>query len=479
MRTFANMPHFARRTPSPQRREAVPRSVLHAPQRLSRASCPCGGTCPHCRGEDKNKALLQPKLTVNEPGDAYEREADRVADQVMRMPDPDLSIASAPPRLSRKCAACEEEERAQKLQTKPAGPAEPGASEAPPIVHEVLGSPGEPLDTATRAFMEPRFGYDFSYVSVHTDVRAAASSRAVNARAYTAARHLVFGEGQYQPDTSEGRRLLSHELAHVIQQGAAAPLDRSGRDVCGLAGARAVVQRQADRVVDLDQESGDWQTEADRVVDLDQESGDWQTEADRVVDLDQESGDWQTAAEFIAPPIPGVRPPSPPPPSPLASRIDVRDTEISGVPSFFRHIIIVHHDGATDQDFANRGGNTKGKPVCPGVGLKPGWGITPGNCTFNDPSLGAIGVGPLKEKFQPGATDWPAYNSRTLLMGPDADTKDACFAAEAARISAMCIPYSPCGPNSNSVAYTLLTNCGITAEKPTGLNVHPGWGILL
>ena len=402
--------------------------------------------------------MLQPKLTINELGDTYEREANRVADQVMRMPDPDLSVPPSPQQVSRKCAACEKEgKKARKLQTKPAGPAEPGASEAPPIVHEVLGSPGEPLDTATRAFMEPRFGYDFSYVSVHTDVRAAASSRAVNARAYTAAHHLVFGEGQYQPDTREGRRLLSHELAHVIQQGAAARLDRSGRDVCGLAGARAVVQRQADRVADFDQESGDWQTEADRVA-----------------DLDQESGDWQTAAEFIAPPIPGVRPPSPPIPGPPSSRIDVRDTEIPDVPGFFRHIIIVHHDGTTGEEFANRGGHTKGKPVCPGVGLKKSL-----SCWFNDPSLGAIGVGPLKEKFQPGATDWPAFNSRALLMGPDADTRDACFGAEAARISAKCIPYSPCGPNSNSVAYTLLTNCGITPGPPTGFAIYPGWGTLL
>ncbi|MGB9632210.1 MAG: DUF4157 domain-containing protein [Chloroflexaceae bacterium] len=89
----------------------------------------------------------------------------------------------------------------------------------PPIVHEVLRSPGQPLDAETRAFMEPRFGHDFSRVRVHTDARAAESARAVNALAYTVGRDVVFGAGQYAPGASAGRRLLAHELAHVVQQG--------------------------------------------------------------------------------------------------------------------------------------------------------------------------------------------------------------------------------------------------------------------
>ncbi len=89
---------------------------------------------------------------------------------------------------------------------------------APPIVHEVLGTPGQPLDPAVRAFLEPRFGRDFSHVRVHTDSKAAASARAVNALAYTAGPHIAFGEGQYQPRVAAGQVLLAHELTHVIQQ---------------------------------------------------------------------------------------------------------------------------------------------------------------------------------------------------------------------------------------------------------------------
>ena len=91
-------------------------------------------------------------------------------------------------------------------------------NEVPPIVHEVLGSPGQPLDGATRAFFEPRFGHDFSQVRVHTDAKAAESARAVNALAYTVGRDIVFGEGHYAPGARTGRSILAHELVHVVQQ---------------------------------------------------------------------------------------------------------------------------------------------------------------------------------------------------------------------------------------------------------------------
>ena len=101
---------------------------------------------------------------------------------------------------------------------------EPGLPAAPPIVDRVLSSPGRPLDPATRAFMEPHFGHDFSRVRVHTDDRAAASARAVQARAYTVGADVVFDAGQYAPGTEAGRRLLAHELTHVVQQGQAQTL---------------------------------------------------------------------------------------------------------------------------------------------------------------------------------------------------------------------------------------------------------------
>ena len=88
----------------------------------------------------------------------------------------------------------------------------------PPIVDEVLNSPGQPLDSATSAFMESRFGHDFSQVRVHTDSYAARSAKAIDARAYTVGRNIVFGAGQFQPATQRGRKLLAHELTHVVQQ---------------------------------------------------------------------------------------------------------------------------------------------------------------------------------------------------------------------------------------------------------------------
>jgi Domain of unknown function (DUF4157) len=95
------------------------------------------------------------------------------------------------------------------------------SSEVPPLVHEVLRSPGQPLDSATRAFFEPRFGHDFSQVRVHNDAKAAESARAVNALAYTVGRDVVFGMGRYAPTASEGQNILAHELVHVIQQNGA------------------------------------------------------------------------------------------------------------------------------------------------------------------------------------------------------------------------------------------------------------------
>ena len=111
------------------------------------------------------------------------------------------------------CSACDEK---QKLHRQAINQAEP--SGVPPIVGEVLRSPGRPLDAGTRAFMEPRFGHDFSHVRLHTDAHAAESAKAVNALAYTVGRDIVVGAGQYQPRTDEGRKLLAHELTHTIQQ---------------------------------------------------------------------------------------------------------------------------------------------------------------------------------------------------------------------------------------------------------------------
>jgi hypothetical protein len=161
---------------------------------------------------------LQAKLTINQPGDVYEQEADRVAEQVMRMPDP---AASAARRCScggiadesGECPAC----RAKRLGVQRKSDSV-GGMQAPAGVHDVLRSPGQSLDAATRTFMEPRFGRDFSGVRVHTDSRAAESAKAINAQAYTVGQNVVFGAGRFTPETAEGRKLIAHELTHVMQQ---------------------------------------------------------------------------------------------------------------------------------------------------------------------------------------------------------------------------------------------------------------------
>ncbi len=116
------------------------------------------------------------------------------------------------PGPSGECEAC----RKKRLQRKCGHAAEPMG--VPSIVYDVLRSPGQPLDSGTRAFFEPRFGHDFSQVRVHTDARAAESARSVNALAYTVGRDVVFGREGYRPGSESGRRLVGHELTHVVQQ---------------------------------------------------------------------------------------------------------------------------------------------------------------------------------------------------------------------------------------------------------------------
>jgi hypothetical protein len=124
------------------------------------------------------------------------------------------------PLLQRKCACggtcsdCTKDRRLQRITANGAT----GLGQAPPIVHDVLHSQGRPLDDTTRAYMEPRFGHDFSRVRVHSDDTAARSAAAVNARAYTVGQHIVLGRSAPAPATREGRSLLAHELTHVVQQ---------------------------------------------------------------------------------------------------------------------------------------------------------------------------------------------------------------------------------------------------------------------
>jgi Domain of unknown function (DUF4157) len=188
-------------------------SPLSTGMPLLQRKCACGGGCPRCQEE----LGIQAKLKISEPGDKYEQEADRVADEVMRMPEPSVQRQVEPEE--------EEEEMVQRKMGDRVSSvdSQPESSEVPPIVREVLNSPGQPLDPDTRTFMESRFGHDFSQVQLHADNRAAQSAQAIDAIAYTVGNHIAFGANQHQSRTFAGRRLLAHELTHVMQQNESPP----------------------------------------------------------------------------------------------------------------------------------------------------------------------------------------------------------------------------------------------------------------
>jgi len=212
------------------------------------AHSPAGEPAAPWQGPTTHPLLfLQQKLAIGSTTDPLEAEADRVADQVMGMsaPSPQLNVSGAEPAVRRKCACegsgseCPEcrKKKEEKLQRKAQSPVVP--TEAPPIVHQVLRAPGQRLDAATRAFFEPRFGADFSHVRVHTDAQAAASAHAVNALAYTVGDRIVFGADRYSPQTTEGGRLLAHELVHVVQREGPKSEHNSRRGEFDAEGAKA------------------------------------------------------------------------------------------------------------------------------------------------------------------------------------------------------------------------------------------------
>lgn len=183
--------------------------------------------------------LLQAKLKIGPPGDKYEREADQIAKQVMSMPEPAMQRQAAEeeekPIQAKPLAGQisplvrrqpeEEEEEVQKQpeddETAQAKAGSGGPSAVPPLVERGINSingGGRPLPESTRAFFEPRFGVDFSGVRIHKGQQAVVSARAIVARAFTTGQNIVFGSGQYAPETSDGKKLLAHELTHVVQQ---------------------------------------------------------------------------------------------------------------------------------------------------------------------------------------------------------------------------------------------------------------------
>ncbi len=170
---------------------------------LLQRKCACGSPTPSLTGvceECGSGKRLQAKLTIGASNDPLEQEADRVADQVLAAPANAVG-SDAPPRIQRFTGQSHEQ-----------------ADIAPASVEQALTSPGRPLEPAIRQDMEQRFGHDFSQVRVHSGAAAEQSARDVNALAYTVRKEIVFGSGEYVPESSTGRHLLAHELTHVIQQ---------------------------------------------------------------------------------------------------------------------------------------------------------------------------------------------------------------------------------------------------------------------
>lgn len=159
---------------------------------------------------------IRPKLAVGAPNDPLEREADAVAEESMRMPDRQAMAPRSANSLGRadwaqrKRVACTEDES---LRRKELGT----ATAEPTTAMAALGSPGRALESATREFFEPRLGRELGAVRVHADAQADAAARGIGARAFTLGQDIAFAAGEYAPDSEGGRRLLAHELTHVVQ----------------------------------------------------------------------------------------------------------------------------------------------------------------------------------------------------------------------------------------------------------------------
>lgn len=189
----------------------------------------------------KREAEAAPAFRVSSPQDNAEREAAQAAQQVMRMAEADIKVdvkagakAVAQTRRARRAQAAQPFQTSQPVQTVQsaasvvqrlvaAAGSQAGATMSSDTAARIQAarSGGQALSASLRSFMQPRFGADFSTVRLHTGAESARLSATLGARAFTAGGHIHFGAGQYQPETTAGRELIAHELAHTLQQGAA------------------------------------------------------------------------------------------------------------------------------------------------------------------------------------------------------------------------------------------------------------------
>jgi len=201
--------------------------------------CSCEGNCPRCRINNDNTnhvpSVIQAKLKVSQPSDEYEQEADMVAEKVMSISSSQVSNLQIKDsddenyKIDRKYKSCEDDgdgnkENLKEIHIKRKG-TNTNSSNTLDIsdstannIKNIVKQQGSPLDTSTREFMEQRFGYDFSNIKIHNDNNATKSAKSINALAYTIGNNVIFGVNNYNTNTVEGKKLLAHELTHVVQQ---------------------------------------------------------------------------------------------------------------------------------------------------------------------------------------------------------------------------------------------------------------------
>jgi hypothetical protein len=399
------------------------------------------------------------------------------------------------------------------VQRSPRSPGSTAAGNASESVGSYLSTAngsGQPLSPVLRAYFEPRFGRDFSDVRIHTNHRAADSARSIDANAYTMGTNIVFGRGQHAPNTTTGRRLLAHELAHVVQQtsgGQGSHDDHRVQRSCGPAeigtppgctnvegdvvGERFLFRVNCDLLHPGEASRLQAFSNTIKSGERIEIHGFASSDGDPVFNEHLSCARAIKASEIMSTVFTSVGtaasislfnhgatkgkkpheqravlitrsglapPPPPPPPVPSACNIDVRATHIGGALSAapIWHLFIIHtevHTGSTYSRYF------RGGPGGTCAGVAPG-------------SHGTIATD--TGGYFPGTVDWdPAAPSVTAETGKPACAKIACLKSEVGRIDSTCTPYSPTGPNSNTVASTLLNKCGIRRVKP--VTVTPGW----
>ncbi|WP_299773917.1 DUF4157 domain-containing protein [uncultured Tateyamaria sp.] len=177
-------------------------------------------------GEAQNARGIRPELTLNTPGDRYEQEADRVANQAV----PDAMAANpstpAPAVALRRQVLDDKGKDAEEIRAKPSGAAPSNAGGVTQAA-AAISSGGRPLPRYERSYFEPRLGQDFSKIRIHDDTRTGTAARGINARAYALGNHIGFANGEYRPDTHSGKRLIAHELVHTVQRTAPGLVQRA------------------------------------------------------------------------------------------------------------------------------------------------------------------------------------------------------------------------------------------------------------